>query len=177
MSSVSHVDNLVRETSSLCLSCGLCCQGQLFGWVPLQEDEVDRARIWGVDPYQSGDRWRFNQPCRCFRDMRCSVYEARPKECVAYVCELLQRLRDGQINYPEAIAVVAEARKLVDALQVRLPPNVSQPLWRSVVEKWDLSAYQQKLASGEIDTETLMDIVTLHALLNKRFRGDEAAKP
>jgi Fe-S-cluster containining protein len=110
------------ELSSLCQSCGLCCDGSLFGRVDLETDEVEgalknRLRVVG------GGR-SFEQPCSAFAAAAgqpgdrcgCSLYEHRPLSCRRFVCRLYERYRreGGPIEVPRS--VVWHVRALLASL-------------------------------------------------------------
>lgn len=68
----------------LCRACGLCCDGSLFGRVPLAEDE--RVHL----PLAPGGN-AFDQPCPAHVDDACTIYETRPRACREFTCRLLAR--------------------------------------------------------------------------------------
>lgn len=84
------------ELTTLCQSCGLCCDGSLFGRVPLLPVEVPRARKHRLHVVPSGSA--MEQPCPALaRDgeshRTCTAYEDRPAACRAFDCVLLARHR------------------------------------------------------------------------------------
>ncbi len=71
-----------NETSqSLCQSCALCCDGTLFGKVPLELAELPPLRELAFDIMEVLEQAHFPQPCAKLVESRCSVYAARPKNC------------------------------------------------------------------------------------------------
>jgi hypothetical protein len=105
---------------SLCLACGLCCDGTLFYGVPVSEDEAKalagRVRI---DAACS----QLLQGCVALGgDLRCSVYEDRPQACRRFRCTVLRALEAGQLTSEEAHAAIDEVlsvrRELADALKL-----------------------------------------------------------
>ena len=166
-------ENLPDE-SALCQTCGLCCQGQLYSWVALRPDEVALAETWPVKMAKRADGISFKQPCGCFQQMRCSVYAQRPQTCVQYCCKLLGRLRQNEISQAAALKRVATARELFDQVEARLPAASGKRIWHRINERWGLQALQPLVASGELDSGTLMAIVALDVYLTKYFRVVEA---
>lgn len=86
------------ELGALCQSCGLCCDGSLFGRVPLGPDEAPPARKSRLRVLSSGNA--FEQPCSAMstRDGQCAcaIYAERPRACQAFTCRLYDRQRrDG----------------------------------------------------------------------------------
>jgi Fe-S-cluster containining protein len=166
-------DNLPDE-SALCQTCGLCCQGQLYSWVFLRPEEVALAEAWPVEMAKRADGISFKQPCGCFQEMRCTVYAQRPQTCVKYYCQLLGHLRQNEISQATALERVATARELFDQIEARLPAASAKRIWHRINERWDLQALQPLVASGELESDTLMAIVALDVYLTKYFRRVEA---
>jgi Fe-S-cluster containining protein len=83
------------ELEALCRSCGLCCDGSLFGCVPLEPDELRGARKNHLHVLQRGKA--FEQPCSALGTLgdgcACSVYSDRPRSCRAFTCRLYDRHR------------------------------------------------------------------------------------
>jgi hypothetical protein len=70
---------VTHELETLCRSCGLCCDGSLFGRVTLQADEVHLPVL--------------EQPCAAHSSSACSIYAERPRACRAFTCRLYERHR------------------------------------------------------------------------------------
>lgn len=103
---------------SLCRACGLCCDGSLFGRVPLTEREVEVARRLRL-PVVGGKA--LAQPCAAFHG-DCEVYEDRPAACRAFVCALAAREAQPMI---ERLSIVARTKELLSRLarEGRLSPD------------------------------------------------------
>jgi Fe-S-cluster containining protein len=176
---VPHVDanpERAAQESALCQTCGLCCEGQLFGWVELRPEEVERAKAWPVGVTTKGGEVGFEQPCACFQRMRCTVYAQRPKACVDYRCMLLKRVEKGEITPAFAQARIDEARGLFDEIQRRLPANDRKRIWDRVDDHWDLERLKALVEGGELDPSTAMSIVALDVVLTKHFRSPKPPK-
>jgi Fe-S-cluster containining protein len=109
----------------LCQSCGLCCDGSLFGRVDLERDEVDTARR--VRLRVVGDGKSFEQPCSALAPREasssglraCGLYADRPLSCRRFVCRLYDRhTREGGPLEPRLDAV-RRVRELVADLEAR----------------------------------------------------------
>jgi hypothetical protein len=108
-----------EELATLCQSCGMCCDGSLFGRVDLEPDEVDVARKRRLNLVPSGRA--FEQPCSALVTiegaLRCSIYEERPRACRRFVCHLYdQHKREGG-PIEARLAVVRRVRQLVATLE------------------------------------------------------------
>jgi hypothetical protein len=107
------------DLSLLCQSCGLCCDGSLFGRVDLEAHEVEGARKRGLHVVAGGRS--FEQPCSALAvaasgpgDHRgCSLYEDRPQSCRRFACRLYEkyRLEGGPVDEP--LSVVRRVRSLL----------------------------------------------------------------
>ena len=163
------IDNSPDEFA-LCQACGLCCQGQLYNRVSLRPEEVALVKTWPVEMVTRGDEVSFAQPCGCFQAMHCTVYSQRPRTCVEYSCQLLRRLRHMEISQAAALERVVQARGLFEQIQAHLSEATVKPIWQRIIDRWDLTALQPLLSSGELHMDTLMAIVALDVLLTKYFR-------
>jgi hypothetical protein len=84
---------------SLCLSCGLCCDGTMFREVPVTAAE---AKALGRRALFNRGRTRLTQPCRALKARCCQVYEDRPAKCREFNCLVLQSLLRGEVTEDEA---------------------------------------------------------------------------
>ena len=113
------------DLAILCQSCGLCCDGSLFGKVPLDREEVGLARRHRLRVVDNGTR--FEQPCIALsprdgssgQERVCSIYDERPRSCRSFVCRLYDRhRREGGPLGPRLIAA-RRVRELVAELEAQ----------------------------------------------------------
>jgi Fe-S-cluster containining protein len=90
---------------SLCLSCGLCCDGTMFREVPVTASEVTAL---GRRALFNRTRTRMKQPCRALEDRCCQVYADRPAKCREFNCLVLQGLLKGEVSEAEAHESIAD---------------------------------------------------------------------
>ena len=106
----------VKDSNSLCLQCGLCCNGAIFGDVKLQPgDNPRRLKQLGL-PLLSGrrsDTARFTQPCSAFQNGLCQIYSERPEHCRHFECLLLKRVKAGEVEAAAALRTVDDARERI----------------------------------------------------------------
>ena len=102
-----------QAVSSLCLDCGLCCDGSLFDVVELLDSEVNP--VGPTRMLKSGGR-AFNQPCQCF-DGKCSIYESRPERCAAYLCDTAKLVNSGWLSLGRGQARVKKMRAHIDTFR------------------------------------------------------------
>ncbi|MDB4944205.1 MAG: hypothetical protein JWP97_3739 [Labilithrix sp.] len=113
---------------AICQSCGLCCDGSLFGRVQLAAAEIEPARRHGLLVLPSGSS--FEQPCSALGPARaCACYDERPARCRQFVCRTLDRMTRGELSRADAEVRIARARSLLDVVTggAQLsPPEVTE---------------------------------------------------
>lgn len=102
------------DLATLCRSCGLCCDGSLFGRARLDADEVDVARKQRLRVVANGGS--FEQRCVALLDRACTIYDDRPRACRSFVCRLYERHRQEGGPLEARLARVRRARELLDHL-------------------------------------------------------------
>jgi uncharacterized protein len=108
------------DLTILCSSCGLCCDGSLFGRADLTPDEVAparRNRLLVLDGAKG-----FEQPCAALIPVetgrrQCSIYAERPLSCRTFECRLRDRHRREGGPLEPRIAAVQRVRELVELLE------------------------------------------------------------
>lgn len=111
--------------TDLCTQCGLCCSGALFDFGPLAAEEIDQARADGLAVLEAEGEFGFALPCPALDGARCTAYATRPGTCRTYRCKLLRALEAEDISFAEAAERVDEARAMMAALTLQLPPGIS----------------------------------------------------
>ena len=121
--------------TTLCLGCGLCCDGSLFTTAPLADAaEVAGARGRGLPVLTRPDgSAALRQPCAALVGRRCEIYEARPAACRRYRCMLFAALADGEVSEDEAQATVLRAHALLAAARAgdELSPETAEARGRA----------------------------------------------
>ena len=90
---------------TLCLSCGLCCDGVIFADVRLQPGEAPGHGKWQI---KNG---KLKQPCPALCEGRCQVYADRPRYCREFECALLKKVKAGQLEAGPALRLIKKARR------------------------------------------------------------------
>ena len=136
--------------SQLCLACGMCCDGTLFGFVALRSGEDAVLKASGLDPKPRKDgRWSLPQPCAALRGTACSAYATRPAGCRDFNCGLVQALNEGEVTLEEALAVVERAHALRESVERALPPGIPAE---------GKSVMQRARRDGVLNLEALRDL-------------------
>jgi hypothetical protein len=122
---------------TLCKSCGLCCDGSLFGRVPLEPDEIDAARTNRLPIV--GDAQAFEQPCTAYVQNACICYDERPRACHRFICRLYARHeREGGPLAPR-LEAVRRTRELLDFVRAVGPEKArSTPAFEELVQRLEV---------------------------------------
>jgi Fe-S-cluster containining protein len=165
-------DGIVGDLQGLCLECGLCCNGVLFGDVRLQVgDDLERLRELGLKISKGG---RFKQPCAALEGCECRVYADRPSYCRKFECLLFGRVKRREIETEEARRVVKKARAAVARVEELLSKlgtdEKNLPLrkrFQSQVKRMDRSEVGRE--QSELFAELTLAFHGLDVLLRKEF--------
>ena len=107
--------------SALCVECGLCCDGSLFRFLPVEPEDAPKHHALSLPVVTQSGRLAMPLPCAKLEARCCSVYRERPPGCRAFVCRLGRQLEEGEVGLPAALGVVREAQRLIEALRVAWP--------------------------------------------------------
>ena len=134
--------SLASLSQSLCLTCGLCCDGTIFSSVPLKpDDEISPLETVGIDIVLDSDaNSLFKLPCAAHKNCTCTVYANRPQVCRGYKCELLKRFERDEIPHEAALEIinkVVSLKKEVNTLALAASTNIqSKEEVTSLMKKW-----------------------------------------
>ncbi|HEY3674069.1 MAG TPA: hypothetical protein VGN51_24260 [Acidimicrobiia bacterium] len=108
-----------RDGADLCLRCGLCCDGTVFGRITIEPDEEEFVLARGLSPsYGDDGTFASPQPCPAFVDGCCALFErGRPKTCITYTCGLLRGYTEGTAAMDDCLGVVRLVRSLAHELE------------------------------------------------------------
>ncbi len=159
----------------LCRACGLCCDGTVFVYVPVTEEEARRL-VHRLPILPATDRLeaRFDLRCPAHGAGGCSIYEERPDICAQFRCKLLRRLEAGTIDLDDARVVVARVRALAERLDAALPPGKSR-LTRVALLPDPTLQTSRDLAL--IQGEALLDAKVLDLMIRRELYDATESKP
>jgi hypothetical protein len=100
----------MNNPTSICLSCGLCCDGTLLGVVQLASDEISEVRKIKEIEEVNGNGF-FLQPCPDFCD-GCTIYEQRPKQCAIFKCGLLKAVEKDELDFNLALEAISSVKEI-----------------------------------------------------------------
>ena len=120
---------MVRAMSSdgqtLCLACGLCCDGTLLNHAGLESWRGRELKKEGFRVFwrHEARQWAFWLPCSHHRDGRCARFEDRPPICGIYRCKLLKRVESADTSVKKALVIVDRAKEMVAEISAGLRGN------------------------------------------------------
>ncbi len=118
---------------SICVECGLCCDGTLYSDVVFSRDENDpniekeKERFKELEFKSSGHdsvpAWRMPlTPCEFLgteKENCCGIYEDRPSICSSHDCWLLLEYNAGFKTYGFAVNEINRIKALQDELRIK----------------------------------------------------------
>jgi uncharacterized protein len=162
----------MSDASSLCVSCGLCCNGVLFTNVGVEPFEVPKLQALGQEVERGrGDRLQFRQPCPHHHEGRCGIYAERFLKCRTFRCALLKRVEAGEAGLAEARATVAQAHTML-ARVTQLEPAASQFRARAKLRAAPAPAGGEEDAARR--RRLLIESLALDLFFDRKFRNKKA---
>ena len=159
---------------SLCLSCGLCCDGTLFAIVPLrEEDSATALQARGIALQKKEDNYSFKQPCTAYRQNCCQIYADRPANCQKYRCAVLRNYERGDISRSDAQARISRALMLKEAVRNSLASIVANSHELSMPAVLKVAPQQEAMVADPVLLQTwgsaMMQISALLDCLQTHF--------
>ena len=118
---------------AVCMDCGLCCDGTLFGSVVVANEERERLERVGLRIVDDDGALVMHQPCSALRGCLCAFYADRPDACRQYECSLRKSLLAGTKTEAEARASVARMRELLATLCEAFDVPAARSMWQAIV--------------------------------------------
>ncbi len=136
--------------STLCLECGLCCDGTLFRHVVISQAEREALTALGIGTGVKRREPVMWLPCGKLEGKCCTVYEQRPQGCRKFVCAVGQRLVRKEVSLDEARALISQMHARLEALRVAFSvPAGESPLRfaRAAIDSTTTSVTEEQLAA------------------------------
>ena len=111
------------------MSCGLCCDGSLIGFVELGGEELAKLRVL-MDIEEFEVSGFFLLPCKNIGCDGCKIYSQRPKKCREFECGLLKSIEKEELDFNSALEVVRVFKQKKIALEKQfdtLPFKLASP--------------------------------------------------
>ncbi len=112
-------DRMAPENEqAVCLTCGFCCDGTLFGHAVLKAGEKGSLpALIEKNVFMIEGKDYFRLPCLYF-DGKCTIYgSSRADVCGSYRCRLLGDMAEGRIRQGEAHEIVRRARLMREEIR------------------------------------------------------------
>lgn len=131
-------------------------------------DEVAAARGIGLPVLDRPDRPAFALPCPKLSGTACTIFGQRPRVCSRYQCQLLRDFQSGDVSLEAAEKKVAYAKALIAAITRVLPPTMSLPEARTLVD----AEVKPSAPMAQRDLQELrLRVTALELYLDKNFRA------
>lgn len=107
-----------EREQTVCLSCGLCCDGTLFGHAVLKPGEKGNLpSLIEQRVFMIGEKDYFRLPCLYFLG-RCTIYSSKRADvCGSFRCRLLSEMSEGRISFEKALEIIKGAVIMRNSLQ------------------------------------------------------------
>jgi len=161
------------DRSSICIGCGLCCDGTLHGRTTVREADERAVSSCGLTIHEEGPKKFFEQPCPHFSCDRCSIYAERPGVCRTYRCELLRAVDERRTSEAEARDRIAMAKTLIEAVR-RVDRGAVTPAQRmALVDRLKQDLASQDGEERERTTQAVLTAAALEHFLNRWFLKEQ----
>jgi len=162
----------MNDSLNICLSCGICCDGTLIGFVQIDPEEMPVVKKFMDIEEEKGNGF-FLQPCNKFCD-GCTIYPNRPKQCASFECGLLKSVEQKEVEFDSAVEMVKVVKQKKVAIEEKLAViNIelqSQSFYFKMVElNRLLHKKMAELSLTQSQQELLSDIEELDKLVMKNF--------
>jgi Fe-S-cluster containining protein len=161
------------KEASICIGCGLCCDGTLHSRTTVKGADEQAVRAAGLEIQSHGDKRSFAQPCLHHSCGSCAIYAARPRVCRTYRCKLLVDFEGGAISRAAAREKVATAKSLVERVN-EIDGASKTPAARSALAHRLRDRLTQADGSDRLNLSgALLKLAKLEYFLNRWFLDNE----
>lgn len=159
----------------LCVGCGMCCDGTLYGRARVSPGEESRIADAGLELVEGQDKTYFRLPCRFFGCGQCTIYEDRFDVCRTFTCALYRRLDADEVTPEKARSIVNMALELRGKVTAAFPEagvhRNRQALRIELSERLSGDLGEQKRSTAQ----SLLGMVALDTFLEQWFRNEKNA--
>ncbi|WP_157202512.1 YkgJ family cysteine cluster protein [Marinilabilia salmonicolor] len=155
------------------MSCGLCCDGSLIGFVDLGREELSKLSVlMDIEEFEMSGF--FLLPCNNLGCDGCKIYSQRPKQCGKFECGLLKSIEKKELDFDsalEAIRVFKHKKIAIEKQFETLPFKLESPsFYFKVLELRNLLKKDSSdLSDTQMFVKLFADIDELNAQALKSF--------
>ena len=103
--------NSGKSINDLCMSCGFCCDGTLFGFGVLKKEDEKNLGEFPLLTINK-DKTEFEQPCPYF-DSKCTIYDkTRPSVCSTFYCKQIKNLKEEKKTIDEVSQSITKIKAI-----------------------------------------------------------------
>lgn len=168
------IPRITSPAQSLCVRCGLCCDGTIFQRARLApEDDRTLLAAIGILPVSTAQGEGFRLPCHHHRQRICTIYASwRPQVCHSFRCSVLRRLDSGELSLDEACEVVTHTVNVADRVwaQMRQRAGVLDEPLQKLFCDWEASQGAGDSAWRRDHAAFLLEYAGLQLRLDRDFR-------
>lgn len=161
---------------SICVGCGLCCNGTLHRYTKVKEEDEAAVAGIGLEVLEVEGGRSFRQPCRHFSSGRCGVYHQRPPVCSGYECSLLESVKRQELSVEEANAKIDRAQDLIATVQRMGPEAATASRRAELTESLKSRLAETSGAERSELAKKLLEIAALDHFLLRWFHKKKAAE-
>ncbi|NNF00874.1 MAG: YkgJ family cysteine cluster protein [Pyrinomonadaceae bacterium] len=161
------------KTQSLCLTCGICCDGTLLGKVKLRDgDPQQPLKAVGIQIETKDTKSSFRLGCAGYRGNSCQIYADRPESCRSFRCELLKKYESGAVSLAEAQGKIDHVKNLRNSLIEELKKTLPERSEMSVPALLKIAPEQKELLSNPDLLKKWGPVLLCLSALSDRLRSD-----
>ena len=164
----------MSDSSNLCLSCLLCCDGTLIGFVQLEKEEIPPLKgLLDIEEDSNGSGV-FLHPCKNLCANGCTIYDDRPSQCRAFNCGLLKSVEQKEVAFDSAVNIIDEVKQKKSAIEKQIAQLCIELKSPSFYFKMvELKKLLKKLPHQDTKTpkyqKLMVDLEELDSLQSKTF--------
>ena len=104
--------NTTKKEQHLCTNCGLCCDGTLYDYAPLTQDELqsDKCTKHKISTVSYNNQASIKLACNAF-NKKCTIYENRFDICRSFKCKLLLKHAADKIDFISAEHIIQSIKE------------------------------------------------------------------
>jgi Fe-S-cluster containining protein len=160
----------MTDSSKLCISCGLCCDGTLIGHVQLGNEDLSAVKAVMEIEDENGNGF-FLQPCKKYCN-GCTIYSQRPDPCISFKCGLLNSFEAKELNFDTAAELILEVKHQKIAIEKKLEVlqlNFQSPSFYFKMVELKKLLLKNESSLTQVQVELMSDLEQLNTLVEKHF--------